>query len=146
MDLIKPKEVTIETLDKEKRTYTISRIPAIEAREIVAQYSVGALPKVGDYRTNEEMMLKMMQYVAVDINGKLTPLQTKSLVNNHVPDWESLAKLEMEIIRYNTSFFTDGKASTFFEGIAQKAQALIFKTLTDFSAQLSKNSTPPSEN
>jgi hypothetical protein len=56
-----------------------------------------------------------------------------------------LAKLEMEVISHNTSFFQNGKGLTFFDNIARKAEALISKTLTDLLAQSSKTDKPPSE-
>lgn len=143
MELIKPIEISLETMDGETRKYIISRIPAVEAREIVAQYTVGAIPKIGEYATNEAMMLKMMRFTAVSIDGKELRLENQSLINNHVPDWETLAKLEMEVIKYNTSFFQNGKGLTFLENIAQNASALISKTLTDFSEQLLQKGKQP---
>lgn len=145
MSLIKPQEVEIVTMDGDTRKYTISRIPAIAAREIVAQYSMGAIPKIGEYATNEAMMLKMMRFVAVEDGERSILLENKALVDNHVPDWETLAKLEMEVIKYNTSFFQNGKGLNFLEAIARKAEALISKTLTDLLAQSSKTDKQPSE-
>ena len=145
--MIKPQTVTIETMDGELREYTISRIPSTQAREIVSQYPVSALPRIGDYKVNEAMMLKIMSYVTVTTEaGQVIPLSTRTLIDNHVPDWEALAKLEMAMVNYNTSFFSSGKSSSFFEGIGAKAQALITKTLTDLLAQSSPKDEPPSTN
>ena len=142
--MIKPKPITIVDMDGGERSYTIHRIPAIAAREIVAQYPVNALPKVGEYATNEAMMLKILSYVTVDLNGNEQPLNTRALIDNHVPDFETLLKIEWAMMDYNTSFFASGKSSSFFEGIAQKAQALITRTLTDLLAQSSPTDKPPS--
>jgi hypothetical protein len=137
-DLIKPITVSITTMEGEARSYIISRLPALQAREIVAQYVPSALPKIGDYTINESMMLKLISYTAVEIAGGQTlRLTTKELINNHVPDWETLAKLEIEMMNYNTSFFKDGKISGFFEGIAQRATGLVTKTLMDLLQQSS---------
>jgi hypothetical protein len=136
--MIEPKEIEIETQKGEKRVYIISKFPAIQGREIVAKYPLSAMPKLGDYAVNEETMLKLMCFVAVPReNGAPLQLTTRALVDNHVPDWETLAKIEIAMMEYSVSFFGNGRASTFFEGIAQKAQALIFKTLTDLSGQSS---------
>ena len=144
--MIKPKQVTIETMDGEVREYTISRIPATHAREIVSQYPISAVPKIGDYKVNEAMMLKMLSYVTVTTaEGAELALTNRTLIDNHVPDWETLAKIEMAMVEYNTSFFSSGKSSSFFEGIGAKAQALITKTLTDLLAQSSQKDEPPSK-
>jgi len=143
MALIKPEPRTITTRDGEAKTYIISRIPAIPAREIVAQYPVSALPRVGDYAVNEAMMLKVLSYVAaIDSEGREVQLTTRTLIDNHVPDFETLAKIEMAMFHYNCSFFADGKVSSFFDGFAQKVQALITKMLTDLSEQSSKKNKP----
>lgn len=142
--MIKLKTITLTTMDGDEKSYVISRVPAIPAREIVANYPVSAIPKLGDYKVNEEMMLKLMSYVSViSDNGTEIALSNRALIDNHVPDWETLAKLEMAMIEYNTSFFANGKSLDFFANIAAKAQSLISQTLTDLLAQSSKSSTPP---
>lgn len=132
----------------EEKTFTISKFDCISGREIVTSYPLSALPKVGDYKTNEAMMLKLMCFVAVDTagNGTLTRLVSADLVRNHVPDWETLARLEMETLEYNVSFFGRAEISTFLRGLVPKAQAWITKTLTDLSAQSSKAGGQPSKN
>lgn len=132
--LLHPKEVQIECNDGSSKAFILHKFPAIAGREIVSQYPLSALPKLGDYKVNEEMMLKLLSFVAVDI-GTGTPLQlnSRSLVDNHVPDFEALMRLEAAMLEYNCSFFQNGKVSTFFEVIAAKAQALISKTLMDFA-------------
>lgn len=137
--MIEPKLVEIPLPDDAgTRSYYISKFPAIAGREIIAKYPLSAMPKLGDYAVNEETMLKMMAYVcAVGKDGNQIPLTTKALVDNHVPDWETLGRIEMEMLNYNCSFFRNGRLSSFFEGIAQKLPALITKMLTDLSEQSS---------
>lgn len=137
--MIAPKEVTIETQAGEKRTYILSKFPAIQGREIVAKYPLSAMPKLGDYAVNEETMIKLMGFVGVQIDGRAEPLMltTRALVDNHVPDWETLARIEVAMMEYNVSFFANGKGSTFFEAIAAKAQAFLSRTLTDSLGQFS---------
>ena len=60
--MIEAKTVTID--DKE---FIISKFPAVAGREIIAKYPFSSLPKLGDYKINEETMLKLMHYVAVTI-------------------------------------------------------------------------------
>lgn len=145
--MLQPKEVTIETQAGETRVYVLSKFPAVQGREIIAKYPISAMPKLGDYAVNEETMLKLMSFVAVPREtGEPLRLTTRALVDNHVPDWETLARIEMAMMEYNCSFFGNGQGSTFFEAIARKAQALITKTLMDLSEQSSRRDKQRSTN
>ncbi len=144
--LLKTKEAKIETPDGEK-VYILSIIPAIPAREIITQYPLSGLPKLGDYKTNEEIMLKLMSFVAVPLpEGQFLQLDSKTLVDNHVPDWETLAKLEWEMLNYNCSFLRNGNLSGFLDDLLAKLPALISSMLTNLSEQLSQKDEPPSTN
>lgn len=135
--MIEPKEVEIDLPDGTKKTYVLSKFPAIQGREIVAKYPMSAMPKLGDYEVNEETMVKLMGFVGVPHGDGVLRLSTRALIDQHVKSWETLARIEVGMLEYNCSFFGNGRASTFFAGIAQKAQALITKTLTDLSHQSS---------
>lgn len=141
MNLLNPKPQDIECRDGTSKVFILSHFPAVQGREIVTQYPLTAIPKVSEYSANEATMLKMMAFVGVphptDPTAPPTLLTTKELVNNHVPDFEALMRLEAAMLEYNCSFFGNGKVSTFFESIAAKAQALISKTLTDLSQRSS---------
>ena len=143
--MLQPKEIELTTQEGETRTYVLSKFPAVQGREIVAKYPLSAMPKLGDYAVNEETMLKLMAFVGVPRDaGEPLPLKTRALVDNHVPDWETLARLEAAMLEYNVSFFGNGKGSTFFAAIAQKAQAFLSQTLMDSLQQLSQPTKPPS--
>jgi hypothetical protein len=140
-DLIKPEEITVTTQDGEEVTFVISRLPATIAREVITQYPVSAIPKMGDYARNEELMLKLMSYVGVvgkGQDGKPLMLKTRALIDNHVTDFETLLRLEMAMLEKNCSFFAKGKASGYLVSLADKVQALITSTLTDSLRALSK--------
>lgn len=145
--MIDPKEVTVTTQAGTERVYVVHKIPAVAAREIVTQYPISNIPKVGDYKLSEEMLLKLMSYVeAVGPDGQHTALKTRALVDNHVPDWETLMKLEKEMLEYNISFFAAWLNSDFFGTISQKATGWITKTLIPLLAALSPTDKPPSTN
>lgn len=147
-DLIKPKRFEVQTQEGETKAYFVSRFPAIQGREIIAKYPLSAMPKLGDYAVNEETMVKLMGFVALP-NEQGEPglrLTTKALIDNHVPDWETLARIEVAMMEYNVSFFGNGRASTFLSGFAQKAQAWISQMLTASLAQSSQKVKPPSKN
>lgn len=138
--LLQPEEWSCPLRDGGTKTFILSKFPAVQGREIIAGYPLTGIPKIGEYKQNEEIMRKLMAYVAVPRPDAGEPIQltTMELINNHCPDWECLVRIEFEMIKRNSSFFANGRASTFLQGIAQQAQALITKTLTDLSGQLSK--------
>lgn len=137
--MIQPKDIVLNG-----KTFTISKFTAIEGREIVTQYLASATPKLGDYKRNEELMLKLMKYVGVSNgNGGYTRLVTPELVNNHLADWEMLIHMEKEVMTYNCSFFQDGRALNFFGGFVQKVPAWISRMLTALSEQSSPTEKPP---
>ncbi len=134
-------------IEVEGKTFIISKFPAIEGREIITGYPVSALPKIGEYARNEELMLKLMKYVQViSENGSKIALVSRALVDNHMPSWEALFTIEKEMIEYNCSFFQDGRVSNFLSRAVQKLPQLITKTLTDYLEQSSQKTKPPSTN
>lgn len=146
-DLIKPQQVQIDDIDGETRTYLISRVPATVGRKVLSQYLTANLPKVGSYDVSEGIMLELLSYTAVTMeDGGELRLKTKALIDNHVPDWETLVRLEKEMMAYNTGFFQNGRASAFFSGFLSKLQQLITATWTTSLAQSSQAGKPPSTN
>ena len=148
MQLLEPKHFTVKTQAGTDKSYVLSKFPAIAGREIVAKYPVSLVPKLGDYAVNEETMLKLMSFVGVEMpgGGPPLPLASRTLVDNHVPDWETLARVEWAMMEYNTSFFGQGPGSTSFADFGQNLKAWITSTLTDLLAQSSAKAKPPSKN
>ncbi len=138
--LLEPKEIEIDG-----KVFIISKFPAIAGREIITQYPISGLPKIGEYKVNEQIMLKLMSYVAVSINSQPLQLTTQVLIDNHVGSWETLAKLEIAMIEYNVSFLENGRASTFLNDIAQNIAPWITKILTPLTEQLSAAEKPRSK-
>jgi hypothetical protein len=135
--LLEPRDFEVTSLAGVPKKYVISKFPAIAGREIVAKYPLSAMPKLGDYQVNEETMFKLMSYVAVDIgNNNVVRLSTRELIDNHVPDWETLMKIELEMMKYNTSFFGKGETSTFLKATIQKHLLSVSPILTDSLQQL----------
>lgn len=142
MELIKPKEITVKDSDGDEKTFIISKIPAVDAREVLSKYPTANIPKVGDYRTSEDAMMLMLKYVAVPIEGREPiKLANKALINNHVVDGEQLMRLELEMLQYNTSFFGKGGNSDFLGGLIRKYLPLIIQTATASLPQSSKPGT-----
>src|SRR3954449_1968620 len=127
-DLIDPSEFVLEDDAGKPHKYVLSKFPAVQGREIIAKYPTSALPKIGDYAVSEEVMLKLMSFVAADSNGTLVRLTTRALVDNHVPSWEMLAKIEMAMMEKNCSFFQRGTLSASLADVAQRSLQKIIET------------------
>lgn len=142
-DLIKPKEITVTDIDGEGKQYIISRLPATVGREILATYPVANAPKIGDYGKSTEAMRLMMGYVAVPVDmGEPLRLKTQALIDNHVPDGQTLVKLELEMLKYNTDFFGRGSNQDLVGSLIQKYIPLIMQTLTQSLQPLSVQDLP----
>jgi hypothetical protein len=104
------------------------------------------MPKIGEYAEGEKIMLKLMSYVAVESGGVQTRLSTKDLINNHLPGFEELMKVEYAMMEKNCSFFRDGRSLDFFENLVQMALRKASEILTHLSAPSSPTAAPPSTN
>ena len=142
--LIKPKEITITDADREEHTFIISRLPATIGREILAKYPLSNAPKIGDYEVSKEAMLKMMAYVAVEKEGQEIYLKTSTLIDNHVPDGEALIRLELEMLKYNTSFFGKDGSQNFLQYLLGKLSGSLPSIIKTLMASLPSSSQPVS--
>jgi len=146
-DLIKPQNITVKDRDGNEHSFVISRLPATVGREILAKYPVANIPKLGDYGTSTEAMLLMMRYVGIERDdGSILTLKTQALIDNHVPDGEALIRLELEMLKYNTSFFGLAGNSDFVGSLLQKYLPLVIKTLMDSLPPSLLNGSQPSQN
>lgn len=144
---LSPKEVTITTQEGVEKTYVISKFDALTGRKMVATYPVANMPKLGEYKDSEAVMLELMTFVAAKTPaGTFVALETRELYTNHVPDWETGGKIEGAMWEHNCSFFDPTKASRFFGDIAQNLQRWIIKTLMGLSEQSSPPAKPPLTN
>lgn len=130
MDLLEPKTVTINN-----KNFILSKFPAIQGRKIISNYPLTSLPKVSEYKQNEEIMLELMKFVAVDSGGNITRLTSPDVVNSQAGDWETLVKIELAMIEYNCSFFREGLVLSFWSGLVQKLPGWISKIVITSSEQ-----------
>lgn len=121
------------------KNFVLTKFPATVGREIITQYPMTALPKIGEYKTNHSLMLKIMSYVGVEVDGRPEPLMlsTEDLINNHVRKTEDLMRLEWAMIEYNFDFFADGRASNFLDLMADRISPWVTKISMDLLGQLS---------
>lgn len=145
--MIGEQEVKIPLPGGGEKTYVMAKFDAIAGREIVTQYPTSALPKLGDYQTNEQLMFKIMAFVQIQPvkDGPLVALATRELITNHIPDAETLMRLEIAMLVYNFSFFQDGRISNFLEDLSAKVPELILSILTPLLESYSPKVAPPSE-
>lgn len=145
--MINPEEVTVTDALGAEHKFTISTLPAIDGRYVLSQYPVANMPKTGDYEVSKKAMLTMMKYVGkVQPNGELLQFTSEALVNNHVPDAECLIRLEIEMLKKNTSFFQTGSGQSFLDFLLKKLEGTlpsIIRTLTrSLEASLRQDSQP----
>ncbi len=133
MALLNPIEKPFTTREGVEKVYILSHFPAVPGREIIAQYPLTAAPKVGDYAQNEAIMRKLMAFVAVPTEQGPLPLTTEALINNHVPDPLTLAKIEAAMLEYNLGFSLAEGLSTLSNAFGTTLQAWISKTLMGLS-------------
>ncbi len=91
----------------------------------------------------------MMAYVCVPVSGEEIPLKTQTLIDNHVPDGESLIRLELEMLKYNTSFFGTGGNSGFLPFLISRVGSSLPSVIKTLMASLQSSSakdSPPSPN
>lgn len=144
LPLLFPETVEIECQDGTKKTFTIGKFPAIAGRELVTMYPLTAVPKVGNYQANMDVVRKLMHYVEVpaevDAMGTAVRppirLTSDALIDNHVPDFECLYRLEFALIQKNFSFFQNGKGRSLLESLGQNSMAKITNVLTQWLPQL----------
>ena len=136
--MLNPKDIEITDQEGKTRKFVISKFPAVQGREIICQYPLTAIPKIGEYKQNEEIMLKAIKFAGVRINDRIQVLETQALVDNHTGDWETLIKLEQELMQYNCSFFLKGTISTFFQGLVEQVSHKITAILTGSLEQSSR--------
>lgn len=134
--LIKPQEVTVTDTDGLEYQYIISRLPAVEGREILSLYPLSNAPKIGDYANSEKGMLLLMKYVERVYPDNNIRLTTKALIDNHVPDAETLVKLELEALKYNVSFFKNANHSSLGGWLSKIISGLIPQVVSTLMSSL----------
>ena len=119
--LIKPKLIEITNIDGNILKFNISRLPAIVGREILAGYPSSLIPKVGEYKVNEALMIKLMSYVE-GFNGNDEPIALNSyhVINSYVTDTTTLMLIELEMFKYNFPFLKFEKSRGFLSSFVSK--------------------------
>lgn len=153
LPLLDPKRITVKCVDGSTKDFDIGKFPALAGREIVTMYPLSAIPKVGNYGANRDIMLKMMTYVEVpavldELGGVIVPairLNSTALIDNHVPDFEALYQIEFATVEYNTSFFVNGKGQSLLANLAKNLTGQATTALIKWLPQLLQAVKQPSQ-
>lgn len=130
--LLAPKEVTINGC-----RFLISRMPCMTAQEVIVRIPAGILPLINQYTISEEMVVKMLSCCQRMYDDKPNvPLISKEIINNHVPDFDTLLQLENECLKYNYDFFNQGKVLTFLAKGLSRVESSLSGILTDLLDKL----------
>lgn len=130
--LLEPKEINVDG-----KTFIISKFPALAGYEIATQLTWTAVPKLGVFSEHRAMLIKMLGYVAVPMEGASQPLQltTEALIDNQCGSWETMAKVGYSIYEYNVSFLGNGSLTGFLDGVIEKLPDFISQILTKWQGQ-----------
>ena len=148
MSLIKPLDITISDIDGIERNYRISRFPAVVGLEIIAKVPSNIATFSKQLPHLKELVLQMCKYIAVDVPSEdggthEIILSTQALIDNHVPDGQTLLRLLFELMRHNTSFFgrADQSILDFLMGRLAALYPKVTPMLTQLLQQLSAKDT-----
>lgn len=130
-ELLEPKKIIVDG-----KEFIISKFPAFAGREIILHYAKTHVLNSSDTEKQKEIVKKLMSYVAVELEGRQIRLSTEALIDNHVPSWETLTKLEAQMMTYNCSFFQNGEGLNFLKKLETFAQKKITEMLTLLSESL----------
>lgn len=135
--LLKPKSIEIKGVK-----FIISQMPCTVAQEVAFKLPPGLLPLVGNFTQAEDMYVKMLSYCErVYDDGRHIKLINKDLIDNHVPDFDTLLQLEREVIEYNYGFFDTEKLLNLLNRCLSHVESRVSKILTDLLGKLSQQNT-----
>jgi len=130
--LLKPKEVEIKGCK-----FIISQMPCTVAQEVAFKLPPGLIPIMGNFTQAEDMYVKMLSFCErIYDDGRHVKLISKDVIDNNLPDFETLLLLEKEVIEYNYGFFDTEKLLTLLNGLLSRAESRVSGILTDLLDKL----------
>lgn len=132
--LLKPKSIEIKGCK-----FIISQLPCTAAQEIAVRLPQGLIPILGNFTHAEEMYIKMLSYCErVYDDGRHVKLINKDIIDNNIPDFETLLKLEREVIEYNYGFFDIEKVLILLNDLLSRVESKASGILMDLLDKLSQ--------
>lgn len=141
--LLEPKTVEINGCK-----FIISKMPCTVAQEVIFKLPTGLIPLLSNFTQTEEVAFKMLSYCE-RVYGDDRPnvkLISKEIIDNNVPDFDTLIKLEQECLQYNYDFFNDGRVLDFLNKGLSLAESKASGMLTDLLDKLLQAGGPLSGN
>ena len=136
MELLEPKPYT----SRHSGEFILSKFNCVDGREIMLNYPILNLPKIGDYLQGEKLMYKLMSFVEKVTPERNIRLENPMLVKQHVKYWSDLILIEWEMLKYNFDFLETGELSTFLQMLSAQVDKKATQILTGLSATLSQKS------
>lgn len=118
------------------KRYRVSQMDVFDNRRICMTYPLNLIPKVGEYKENEDMFRLLMKYVEVDINGTWVKLDNDELIRQNVSAMACF-ELEKEVIDLTTGFFSSGKLQDYTRDIVDLVLRNVITTLMNSLEQSS---------
>ena len=116
------------------KMFILSKFPAIAGREIITNILASAMPKVGDYKTNEKMMLKLMSFVAIQKPGMECPIRlvTDALIDNHAGNWGNIGENRSCNDGVQLQFFSERASIDFLKRYRPESTSVDFQNVDSF--------------
>lgn len=125
-------------LELARRHYRVHRMDVFDTREVCMTYPINLVPKVGEYKNNENMFRLLMKYVEVKVGDQWVRLDNDEVIRQNVPPMVSF-ELEKEVVDLTTGFFSSGKLQDYTSDILaylmQNVIITLMKSLEQSSLQ-----------
>jgi hypothetical protein len=125
-------------LELARRYYRVHRMDVFDTREVCMTYPINLVPKVGEYKNNENMFRLLMKYVEVKVGDQWVRLDNDEVIRQNVPPMVSF-ELEKEVVDLTTGFFSSGKLQDYTSDILaylmQNVIITLMKSLEQSSLQ-----------
>lgn len=119
------------------RRYRVNQMDVFDNRRVCMTYPLNLIPKVGEYKENEDMFRLLMKYVEVEIQGKWVRLDNDELIRQNVSPMACF-ELEKEVIDLTTGFFSSGKLQDYTRDIVDTVLRNVIITLMNSLEQSSQ--------
>lgn len=130
--LLEPKQIDINGYK-----FIISKMPCTVAQEVILRLPSGLIPMLNNFDISQEMAFKMLSYCQrVHADGRSVPLISKEIIDNQVPNFQTLLQLEQECMTYNYDFFANGKLLDFLSKGVSLVESKASAILTDLLDKL----------
>lgn len=119
------------------RRYRVNQMDVFDNRRVCMTYPLNLIPKVGEYKENEDMFRLLMKYVEVEIQGRWVRLDNDELIRQNVSPMACF-ELEKEVIDLTTGFFSSGKLQDYTRDIVDTVLRNVIITLMNSLEQSSQ--------